>query len=158
MRSFQVFAAMTPERAVEMMKVLHEHSPAILAQTVAAAAASMKTRPVYLKRQPFEKRADAVRRALSRVVANDAASELLAVYFLQCRQELLVEWLDKLGLEHEEGTLKDESPPEPAEDHLRKCVEEFRAAGEEPDRDLLLQAFAAQDAVEWPALDELISS
>lgn len=156
MRSFQVFAAMSPEEAERMMKVLSKEAPAMFRQAVDAAAASIKARPVYLRRQPFEKRAAAVRRSLARILANPVADELLAVYFLECRKELLLEWLDLVGLAHEDGTLEEEAPGQPAEADLTVAVEKYRAAGDDPDRELLLRAFAAQSAVAWPALDALL--
>jgi hypothetical protein len=144
---------MAPEHAERVMEVLAEKAPAVFAQAVAAAGAAMKARPVYLQRQPFAKRAEAVRRALSRVAANPVASEILAVYFLECRKELLVEWLDGVGLEHEDGTLQADEPPPPADDLLRKAVDQFLSADGDPDRRLLLAAFAAQDAITWPVLE-----
>ncbi len=154
LRSYQVFAALDPEHTRNVMRALAEKAPAVFAQAVAAASAAMRARPVYLRRQPFEKQAEAVRRALSRVASNPAASEILAVYFLECRRELLVEWLDGLGLEHQDGTLEAAAPPPPADAELAKAVKAFVAADGDPDRPLLLRAFAAQDAIEWPALDE----
>jgi hypothetical protein len=156
MRSYQVFAGMTPERATAVMTLLAEKAPAVFDQAVQAAAAAMKARPVYLRRQPLEKRATAVRRALARVHANEVASEILAVYFLECRKELLIESLDQVGLAHEDGTLKDDLPPQPPDAKLRDAVEAFRSVADDPDRDLLLRAFAAQDVVEWPQLDALL--
>jgi hypothetical protein len=158
MRSYQVFAAMSPERAVAVMKGLHEKAPAIFRQSVDAAAIAMRARPVYLRNQPFEKRAEAVRRALARVAANPVADELLAVYFLECRKELLVEWLDLIGLAHKEGALEQDAPPEPAEKKLRDAVKKYLAADDDPDRDLLLRAFAAQASIDWPGLDALLGA
>ena len=153
MRSYQVFASMTPEHATAMMRRLAEKVPPMFDQAVAAASAALKARPVYLKRQPFEKRADAVRRTLARVPANDVASEILAVYFLECRKELLVGWLDLLGLEHEDGTLSEDEPAPPDGAKLGEAIERFRAADDDIDRELLLRAFAAQDAIDWPDLE-----
>ena len=158
MRSYQVFAGMSPERAVEMMRTLSKQAPQTFRQAVDAAALAIKARPVYMRRQPFEKRAEAVRRAMARVSANPVADELLAVYFLECRKELLVEWLDAVGLEHEDGTLADDSPEQPASETLTGAADRFRSADEDPDRDLLLRAFAAQQAVDWPALDALLGA
>lgn len=152
MRSYQVFAAMAPERAIEVMRGLSKQSPAMFRQAVDAAAAAIKARPVYMRRQPFEKRAEAVRRALSRVVANPVAEELLAVYFLECRKDLLVEWLDLVGLAHDEGTLE-EDPAQPPEADVLAAVDKYLHADDDPDRELLLRAFAAQEAVQWPVLD-----
>jgi hypothetical protein len=153
MRSYQVFASMTPEQAGTMMHGLAEKAPAVLAQAVASAAIATKSRPVYLQRQPFEKRAEAVRRALARVAANAVADEVLAVYFLDCRKKLLADWLDTVGLEHDEGTLSVDSPPPPAKAALEAAVDRFLAVDEDPDRRLLLLAFAAQNGVDWPDLD-----
>lgn len=158
MRSYQVFAAMTPERAVEVMRNLREGAPVMFRQAVDAAAVSIRTRPVYLRNQPFEKRAETIRRSLARAVANPVADEMLAIYFLQCRKELLVEWLDGIGLEHDEGTLEEDAPPQPKKAELEAAVKQFVSVDDEPDRELLLAAFAAQESIEWPDLDAYIES
>ena len=157
MRSYQVFAAMPPERALAMLRALSEKSPQMFRQSVDAAALATRTRPVYLRKQPFEKRSEAVRRALSRVAANALADELLAVYFLECRKPLLTEWLDRVGVAHDEGTLEEDTPAQPPQDQLREAVEAFLSKEDDPDRTLLLSAFAAQEAVDWPALEALIA-
>ena len=154
MRSFQVFSAMTPERATELVASLKEKSPGMFAQALAAAAAAMRARPVYIARQPMDKQAAAIRRALARVSASPVAEELLAVYFLECRKELLIEWLDGVGLKHDEGTLEEDAPDQPKGTALKSAIEKFlSAASDDADRDLLLRAFAAQSAIEWPDLD-----
>ena len=152
MRSYQVFARMTPERAAAVMAVLTEKAPAVYTQAVAATSAAMKFRPVFLMRQPPDKRADMVRRALARVPANDLAEEVLATYFLESRRELLTEWLDAVGLEHDEGILKDENPPPPGKEKLQGAAERFLEGDQAEDRELLLRAFAAQSAIDWPDL------
>jgi hypothetical protein len=83
---------------------------------------------------------------------------VLAVYFLECRKELLIEWLDLAGVEHKDGTLAADIPPAPSEKKLRDAVERFRGASDDRDRELLLRAFAAQDAIEWPVLDALLAN
>ena len=153
MRSFEVFAAMPPDEAESFFSRIKKASPTIFAQAVHAAGATLKMRPAYLGKQPFPKQASAVKRALSRVAANPLADETLAMYFLEVRKELLTEWLDAVGLEHEDGTLLVDEPPEPDESTLAAAVDKFRSADEDPDRRLLLQAFAAQSAIDWPTLE-----
>src|SRR5215831_9337021 len=122
MRSFQVFAAMSPEEAERMLRVLSKESPAMFRQAVDAAAVSIKARPQFLRNQSFELRAKTIRRSLARVAANLVADELLAIYFLECRKPLLLEWLDLVGLAHEEGTLKDDAPAAPAASELAAAI------------------------------------
>ncbi len=156
MRSYQVFSEMSADRANAVMSELSKTAPQMYQQALLAASAAMNARPVYLKRQPFEKQAQAVRRALSRVAANVVAEEILAVYFLECRKELLVEWLDVLGIEHDDGTLHDDTPISPDKGTLKKARDKFCAVDDDGDRPLLLSAFAAQTAVDWPDLEALL--
>jgi hypothetical protein len=158
MRSYQVFAAMSPERATEVMHAIAEAAPVMFASALQLAGATLKTRPSYLQRQPFDRRAAAIRRALARVAANSIAEETLAVYFTECRKELLLEWLELLGVKHEDGILSDEAPPAPAEDELRKTTERFLGTDDDADRELLLRAFAAQESIDWPILEAVLDA
>jgi hypothetical protein len=158
MRSYQVLGSLSPERAAEVMRTLKEAAPGMFAQALAAAATAFKARPVYFARQPLEKQAAAIRSALARVTANPVAEELLAVYFLECKKELLVEWLDSLEIKHEDGTLEEDSPPQPPKAKLAKAVKAFRKQDDGADRELLLAAFAAQSAIDWPDLEALVGA
>ena len=158
MRSYQIFAAMSPDRAAAVMSGLSENAPQMFKQALIAASASMNARPTYLQRQPFEKQVGAVRRALSRVAANGVAEEILAVYFLECRKELLVEWLGLLGIKHEDGILEADSPVAPGKAELQKARDSFCGIDDDADRSLLLNAFAAQSAINWPDLEILLES
>jgi len=157
MRAFQVFAAMTPERTAALLEAIGKVSPAIVLRTVQVAAASINARPKFLQQQPFLKRAAAVRRSLSRVTADALAEEILAVYFLECRKEILTEWLDALGIAHEEGVLKDNVLPQPPEKEVQAKAKAFLDKDDVEDRRLLLQAFAAQSAIDWPALEDFLN-
>jgi hypothetical protein len=157
MRAFQIFASLPPEDSVRFFALIREKSPGMYTQTVHAASAAMKSRPTYLMKQKPDKRALALRRALSRVNTNVIAEELLAVYFLECRLELLTEWLDVAGVKHDEGKLEEDEPAQPDEPKLTEALGSFRGAGDDWDRELLLKAFAAQSAIEWPLLEAALA-
>ncbi len=160
MRPHEIFAAMPPEHAEAFFATLAEQCPALFTQAVHAAALAMKSRPQYLFRQPPEKRGAAVRRALARVASGPMAEEVLATYFLECRKEVLTDWLDRVGLEHEEGLLKADAPDSPSQGALDQALKDYRAAAGDDDRDdreLLLRAFAAQASIDWSLLDAQLS-
>jgi len=160
-RPYQLFASMKPEQARELFAALKEKAPIAWAQSIGLTAGAIKARPVFVQKQPPDRRAELIRKALSRVASDPVAEEMLAVYFLECRNELLVEWLDLLGVAHEKGTLEGE-PVEPSAEKLREAVDGFRkaAAGDADaaDRELLLRAFAAQTSIDWPGLDALLTA
>ncbi len=158
MKPYQVFARMQPERAARILDAILDETPGIYTQAVAAAAATMKARPQFMMKQPKDRRAKLIRQALSRVAASPIAEELLAAYFLEIKNGLLVEWLDALGLDHEEGVLKTDAPESPKTDALEKLLVDYRKGegDEADDRELLLEAFAAQSAIEWPEFERLL--
>ncbi|HIL80276.1 MAG: hypothetical protein ABGX04_00055 [Myxococcales bacterium] len=156
MRPHQIFSAMSPEDSERIMARILEEAPDVFRQTVAAAAAALKFRPQYLQKQPVAKRVAAIKRSMARPSASPLAEELFAIYFLKCRIELLTQWLDLLGLKHEDGILTDDDVNCPEAAELEKKVAEFRSSNDE-DCELLLQVFAGQAAIDWPALDALIA-
>ena len=156
MKPHQVFARMSPERAFELLSKVQEKLPGVYTQAVGAACVTLKARPQFLMKQTKQKRAQFVRQALSRFAAAAIAEEVLAAYFLEVRRDLLTEWLDALGIEHENGILKNDNPAEPARGQIEAAISKFRSGDGAEDRQLLLEAFAAQSAVEWPTLDALL--
>jgi hypothetical protein len=157
-KAYQVFARMTPERAHALLEGLRKEAPGVYTQALGAASVWLRARPQFVMKQSPEKRAQFVRQALARVATNLIAEEVLAAYFLQVKKPLLVEWLDAIGLEHEDGSLKSDAPPEPEHGALEKAVAAFRKPDDADDRALLLEAFAAQSAIDWPALETLLGA
>jgi hypothetical protein len=158
-KAFQVFARMTPERTHALLEGLRKDAPAVYTQALGAASVWLKARPQFVQKQTPERRAKLVRQALARFSTSIVAEEVLAAYFLQVKKPLLVEWLDAIGLAHEDGALTAEAPPQPERALLEKAVAAYRAKpDDDADRALLLDAFAAQTAIEWPALEELIGA
>jgi hypothetical protein len=156
MRPHQIFGEMTQEKCEQVMGKISEEAPEVFRQTVTTAATTLKFRPQYLWKQPISKRVASVRRVLARAGSNPLGEELLAIYFLKCRLELLTEWLDLVGLAHEDGMLTEDESPCPDANVLEEKVKEFRSGNDE-DCDLLLQVFAGQAAIDWPALDEILA-
>jgi len=156
MRSNEVFSRMTPEEAQAFLEEARREARPIANLALSAAADAFKLRPEFLKKQPKPRQADWVRRALGRSVAAPLAEEVLAAYFLEFRLDLLTEWLDAIGLEHEDGQLQNADPVCPDAATLDKAVAEYRAGEHTAQRELLLRAFAAQAAIDWPELERAI--
>ena len=156
MRSNEVFAQMSPEQVQTFLEEVREEAPKISNIALSAAAEAFKLRPAFLRRQPRPRQAEWVRRALGRKTMQPIAEEVLAEYFLDFQKDLLIEWIDLLGLEHEEGVLKGDAFESPKKTQLEKVVKEFRQGEMADRRELLLRAFAAQTSIDWPDLEALL--
>jgi hypothetical protein len=147
---------MTPEAAERFLEELVEEGPTAAALVLNAVAQAFRLRPQFLRRQPRARQAQWMRQTLGRTSSASIAEEILASYFLDHHADLLTECLDALGVEHEEGQLKQDKPPCPDKKALAKAVKGF-VKGDHPERrKLLLASFAAQSAIDWPDLEELL--
>ncbi len=155
-QSTDVFRTLTPEECQVLFRELKDDARPLYKQAEQTASATLRVRPVYLRRQPFAKRCEMLRKSLALKVNLEEASDILATFFMSCHAELVAELLDTLGLEHEEGVLVERNPPQPSAERLQAAVDQFRQ-GEKPlRRELLLKAFAGQAAIDWPLLDEMV--
>jgi hypothetical protein len=148
---------MDPEAAERFLQTLIETDPATATLVLNAVTGAFKLRPKFLPNQPRAKQAERMRKVLGRTASAALAEEILASYFLSEQQiDLLTELLDKLGIEHEDGQLVDEKPACPPQETLEKATKEFLQGESSEPRRLLLEAFAAQSAIDWPDLEALI--
>lgn len=155
-QSIDVFRTMTSEECNKFFQVMRDDLRPLYRQAEVVAAAALRVRPVFLGKQPFPKRCEMMRKALSLRINADATSELLATFFMEKYAKDLGELLDSFKIEHDEGALKGPSPTEPDEKTIQSVSEKFRGGPDATMRGLLLKAFAAQAAIEWPKLDRLV--
>lgn len=155
-QSTDVFRTLEPEEVRALFDEMRKEVRPLYKQLEAVAAASLKLRPVFLGKQPVEKRYEMMRKAMALRINAESAAELLATFFLERYSADVVELLDALGIEHEEGVLKDNAPAEPSADKMKKVVKKFIAGEKAVMRRVLLKAFAAQSAIDWPKLDALM--
>ena len=157
MRSNEIFSRMSPDEALAFLDEVHRDAPRVEEIALSAAAGAFRLRPVFLRKQPRKRQSEWMRQALSRNAFAAVAEEVLAEYFLEYHADLLAELLDAFGLEHEKGVLKGDTTPScPDKTKLEAAVAKFRTGENRTRRELLLRAFAAQSAIDWPDLESLL--
>ncbi|GJM44287.1 MAG: hypothetical protein DHS20C21_11290 [Gemmatimonadota bacterium] len=155
-QSNDVFRTMSQEEAEAFLQEMRDELKPLYKQLERASAETLRLRPVFLAKQPWGKRCGMIRKAMSLRVNADAAAEVLAAFFMERYAEDVAALLDLLGVEHEEGVLSEMTPKQPTKAKLKAAVDKFRAGENAPQRALLVKAFAAQGAVDWPHLDAMV--
>jgi hypothetical protein len=155
-QSSDVFKHLTDEECEALIGEMRETVRPIYKQLETVTAATFRVRPVFLGKQPFPKRCQMIKKAMALKSNSEAAGDVLAAFFLEQYSKEVSELLDALGVEHEDGALKQAAPPQPAKKKLDTVVKKF-LGGEKPlIRSVLVKTFAAQSAVDWPALDAVM--
>jgi hypothetical protein len=151
MKANQMFGALTPGLASQILEDIHVQQKELYKATVQAAAQSLKVRPVFLGRQPRVDRHKRMAVALGHVDMTLAAGNLIGAWLLKTQQAMLGEFLDALKIKHEKGVVED--LPKSVEDAtLTAAVENLLAKYPQEIVTLYLQAFDEMNDAEWPAL------
>jgi hypothetical protein len=78
-------------------------------------------------------------------------------YHLSERTDMLSQFLDELGIEHEDGLIEDDPGAEgPDREALETAVASLRESFDEADVELYLKTLTASDATAWGDLAPLV--
>ena len=141
--------------AVEILEFSHENEKKLYRAALDAVAQSRKLRPVFLERQPRSERHALLIGSLSRPALNQAADSLLRNWLLKKHPALLVDFLNALGIKHENGVVED-LPQRVDDAQLRSAVEAVLAKHPRGAVAVYLHAFNSMNGEHWENLENLV--
>lgn len=136
------------ERFLAMYESLAENGFGPLDGEVAKA---LKFRPQAIRKLPMQQRARKAQRILDSNTNVELAYEIFGGYLMKKSRELIPDFLDATGVEHDEGMIQDLNEAKPAPDKLGAAVEELDKKYEPADVTLYLSMCAGQ----WPEVSEI---
>jgi hypothetical protein len=148
---------MSPTLGTEILTWAYEDEKPVYKATLQAVADARRVRTVFLQRQPRTERHIGMLDTLARPRMEMAASTLLRTWLLKGKKQLLVDFLDALGIEHEDGVV-DELPESMEDEKLKAAVD--RVLGTYPPEvvAVYLNAFNGINETNWPALTTMLES
>ena len=157
MKSYELFSAMSPTLAVDILEYAFANEKKLYHSTLEAVAQVRKVRAVFLERQPRAQRHPAIVIMLGRPALGVAADSLLRTWLLKGHAGMLAAFLDALKLKHEKGVIED-LPATMDEPALRQAIDALLAKYPQESVAVYLHAFNDMNEAGWTALDELLKS
>jgi len=146
---------MTPERRAAAAELFwsDEQSAEQQVEACATIATTMKFRPKTVLSLPLDKKTKYLVGLPNMPEA--VAARALVNYHLGTQRAMMGEFLDALGIAHEEGLIKDETVVKPDSDKLRAAASTL--AGKFPAEDVALyfSTLVSQDPDTWGGLSEV---
>jgi hypothetical protein len=152
----ELIGFMSPKMANRILEDTQANNREVYRALVASMAQAQKMRPVFIGRQPKERRHKSFVQMLSRAGSEEHAGNLIRGWLFKEHKDVLTGFLGKLGIEHEEGMV-DDLPESISDDALNAAVELLI---EKYDRELVavyLTAFNASNENRWGNLDALLA-
>jgi hypothetical protein len=156
-RPNELFAKLPPAIVQQIFDFLHEKQRPLYHATLDAICKQRKLRPIFIDRKPKPERFAYLADALGRKQNEGIAAQLLQIWFVGTQSKLLCDFLDALGIKHDENGSFEELPPAPSKDALRAAVDAIIPKHDPAVVAGYLHAFQALDDKGWPTLDELLA-
>lgn len=157
LKSHELIGFMSPALANEILLYAFESDKPLYRTVLAAVAEARHVRPVYMERQPKVQRHGAMLATLSKPSLDMVTANLIRTWLLKKYKEMLVDFLDALGISHKDGVV-DDLPPTMEDEKLKGAVDKL--AGKYP-REVVgvyLNAFNDMNEVEWPNLKAMLTT
>ena len=158
MKCYEVFGKLSPELANEIFAYLLEFEKPVYKAMVQNIASRRKLRPVFIERKPRRERHLWLQQALSLKSADDLTIQLLQIWLLGAQREMICEFLDSLGIEHDGKGVVDNLPAAPSRDRLNETIGKLLEKRSPETVALYLHAFQAMDETGWSILDEALAT
>jgi hypothetical protein len=158
MKCYEVFGKLSPELTNEIFAYLLEFEKPVYKAMVQNIASRRKLRPVFIERKPKRERHLWLQQALSLKSADDLTMQLLQIWLLGAQREMICEFLDSLGIEHDGKGVVDNLPAAPSRDRLNDTITKLLEKRSPEAVALYLHAFQAMDETGWSVLDEALAT
>jgi hypothetical protein len=113
---------------------------------------------VFVERKPRVERFAWIKDALGRKQNEPVAANLLQIWLVSRHPKMLCDFLDSLGIEHDDNGTVDHMPPQPEKPALEAAAAVLLEKYESAIVAVYLHAFQALDETGWPLLNEVIAA
>jgi hypothetical protein len=155
--SHELLGFMSPTLALDILTYTHETDKPLYQATLNAVAEARKLRPAYFKRQPRTQQQAMMLATLARPALEMVTGNLIRAWLLKKHKQMLVDFLNSLGIAHEEGVVE-QLPPAMDDAKVRAAVEALLPRYPPEAVAVYLHAFNEMNEVEWPSLKAMLDS
>jgi len=153
-----LFAQMPESTCTAMLADLFENEKPLYKNLIENLAKQRKLRPIFIERKPRVERFAWMKDALGRKQNEPVAANLLQIWLVSRHSAMLCDFLDSLGIKHDDNGTVDQIPPQPEKAALESAVNSLIEKHDPAIVTVYLHAFQALDDTGWPVLDELLAA
>ncbi len=155
--SHELFGFMSPALANDILGYIFESDKQTYKATMNAVAEARKVRSVFLERQPRVQRHAMMMATLARPGSEMIAASLLRAWLMKKQNAMLVDFLNALGLPHEQGVVEN-LPESVPDEQLKAAVDTLLAKYPAETVALYLNAFNGMNEAHWANLKAMLEA
>ena len=152
----EIFAHLPAPITEQLFGHLHDKEKPLYKATIETLAKQRKLRGVFIERKPRAERHEWMREVLGKKVNDGVAAHLLQIWLVGAHTALLCDFLDGLGIAHDENGTIEDLPAAPEKTKLKSAIDDVMTKHDPGVVAVYLHAFQALDENGWATLEELL--
>ena len=152
----ELIGFMSSKMANKILEDTHTNNKEVYRALVTAVAQVLKARPEFLSRQPKERRHSNFVQSLSKPNFEEHSGNLIRGWLFKEHKDLLIEFLNKLEIKHEDGMV-DDLPKSITDEKLKPAIDTLLEKNDSELVAVYLTAFNASNTDRWDNLDNLLA-
>lgn len=157
LNSFELLGFISPDLSNQILSDSAQDNREVYDATLGGVAKLRRMRPQFIKSQPKPARHKLMMDSLKRPAFEEVASQLLRGWLIKHQKAMLIQFLDSLEIEHEDGVVED-LPKNVTENALKNSISRLL---ENHDREvviLYLHAFQSMNDAGWGSLEKALET
>ena len=157
MKVYEILQRFPDEAAAEIFQYLYASDKRAYRACLQVLATRRKLRPIVLERKTRVERHAWMHTELARKSNDDAATEVLQTWLLGAHQQLVCNFLESLGVEHDgRGLLESSSRANRPVDRLMEAINPLLENQSRFAVIAYLNLFCEMDIADWPTLKQIL--
>ena len=156
MNASEIFQHLSPGLNEQVLSYLNTAEKPTYKVAIQTLATQRKLRPIFVERKPRAERQAWIGAALARPNNEGIASNLLQMWLMGAQAPVLCDFLDALGIEHDEHGGIESLPAAPEAEKINAAVEATLAKHPAEIVAVYLHSFQTMDIAGWPTLGETL--
>lgn len=151
----ELFGFMPPELAKRILDETYAEQKEVYKATLKAVADAKKLRPAFYEKKPRTERDADILNMLAKPRLEEVGAALLRGWLMKSQSQLLIDFLNALGLKHEKGIV-DDFPEQLDDAKLKSAIDAVMAKHPRDVVLVYLHAFANMNEAGWANLNEML--
>tara|TARA_B100001971_G_C18165121_1_gene523716 strand:+ start:705 stop:1202 length:498 start_codon:yes stop_codon:yes gene_type:complete len=157
LNSFELLGFITADLSNQILSDSSQDNREVYEATLAGVAKLRRMRPQFIKSQPKPTRHKLVIDSLKRPAFEEVASQLLRGWLIKHQKDMLIQFLDSLEIEHEDGVVED-LPEKVSDEALENSLSGLIANHDREIVVLYLHAFQGMNDAGWSNLESALET
>ena len=154
--SHLLFQRIPDDLTSAIVDYLRNEEREVYKSTLATLATGRRLRPVFIQKRPLEGQISWMKQSLKMKNAESIAEQVLQVWLLKSKKDMVIGFLDAVGIEHDGDGSVEELPEEIDLKKLQAGVEKMLEANTVDEVKLYLHMFQSQRPGGWETLGKLL--